>query len=67
MVHAEGARGLPPVEWRDRVLDYVRERGEIRIRGLEHARRECKDRNKWRLFCRGHPLTVGVLRNRRQV
>ncbi len=48
------------------MLEYVRERGERIMRGLEHARRECKDRNKWRLFCHGHTLTGGVLRNRHQ-
>ncbi len=48
-------------------IEYVRERGERRIKGLEHARRECKDRNKWRLLCHGHPLTGGVLRNRCQI
>ncbi len=48
----------------DRVLEYMRERGERRMRELEHARREHKDRNKWRLFCRGHPLTGRHLRDR---
>ncbi len=67
MIDEMGPRGLPPVKWGNRVLEYVRERGERRMRGLEHARRECKDRNNWRLFCRGHPLTGGVLRNRRQI
>lgn len=49
-------RGRPPVKWEDRMLKYVRERSKKSVRGLEDARRECKDRNKWRLFCRGHPL-----------
>ncbi len=57
MVDVVGARGRPSVKWGDRVLEHVRKRGERRVRGLEHARRECKDRNKWRLFCHGHPLT----------
>ncbi len=57
VVNVVGARGRPPVKWGDRVLENsVKEREERRMRGLEHARRECKDRNKWRLFCRGHPL-----------
>ncbi len=55
MVDVVGARGRPP----DRVLVYVREREERRMKGLEHAWRECKDRNKWRLFCCAHPLTGG--------
>ncbi len=61
MVDVVGARGLPPVKWGDRVLEYVRQRGERRMRGLEHASRECKDRNKWRHFCRGHPLIGKIL------
>ena len=52
----EEVRGRPPVKWEDRVIEYVNERGEGRIRGLENAREECKNREKWRLFCRGHPL-----------
>ncbi len=28
MVDVVGARGQPPVKWGDRVLEYVRERGE---------------------------------------
>ncbi len=60
MVDAVGERGRPPVKWQDRVLEYVRERGERRMRRLEHARRECKDRNKWRLFCNDHHV-IGEL------
>ncbi len=67
MVDVEGARGRPPVKCWDRVLEYVRERRERRMRGSEHARRKCNDRNKWRLFCHGHPLTRRVLRNRCQI
>ncbi len=66
IVDAVGARGRPSVKQADRVLEYVRERVERRMRGLQHARRECMDRNKWRLFCRGHPL-VGVHRNSHQI
>ncbi len=44
------------MKWRDRVQEYVRERGEGSLRNLEQARRECQDREKWKLFCRGHPL-----------
>ncbi len=50
------ARGRPPVKWRDRVQEYVRERGERSLRSFEQARRECLDRESWKLFCRGHPL-----------
>ncbi len=31
-------RGRPPVKWRDRVQEYVRERGEGPLRSLEQAR-----------------------------
>ncbi len=58
-------RGRPPVKWRDRVQEYVRERGEGSLRNLEQARRGCQNREKWKLFCRGHPL-VGVPRSRHQ-
>ncbi len=45
--------------------EYVRERGEGSLRNLEQARRECQDRERWKIFCRGHPL-VWALRSRRQ-
>ncbi len=35
------------------------------LRNLEQARRECQDRERWKLFCHGHPL-VGAPRSRRQ-
>ncbi len=43
-------RGRPPVNWRDRVQEYDRERGEGSLRNLEQARRECQDRERWKLF-----------------
>ncbi len=58
-------RGRPPVKWRDRVQEYVRERGEGSLSNFEQARRECQDRDRWKLFCRGHPL-VGAPGSRRQ-
>ncbi len=57
--------GQPLVKWRDRVQEYVRERGEGSLRKLEQARRERQDRERWKLFCHGHPL-VGAPRSRRQ-
>ncbi len=36
--------------------EYVRERGERSVRNLEQARGECQGRERWKLFCRGHPL-----------
>ncbi len=56
-------RGRPPVKWRDSVQEYVRERGESSVRNFEQLRRECLNRERWKLFCRGHPL-VGVPRSR---
>jgi len=47
-------RGRPPVKWINRVDEYWRERDDRR--GLDHAVRECRNRERWRLFCRGHPL-----------
>ncbi len=41
-------RGRPPVKWRDRVQEYVRERGEGSLRNLEQARRVCQDRERWK-------------------
>ncbi len=52
------------VKWRDRVQEYVRERGERSLRNLEQVRGECQDRERWKLFCHGHPL-VGAPRSRR--
>ncbi len=52
-----------PVKWRDRVQEYVRERGEGSLRNLEQARGECQDRERWKIFCLGHPL-VGAPRSR---
>ncbi len=64
-IEGGNVRGRPPVKWRDRVQEYVRERGEGSLRNLEQARRECENRERWKLFCRGHPL-VGAPRSRRQ-
>ncbi len=50
------SRGRPPVRWRDRVKEYMCERGATRGGGPDQARRERLDRERWRLFCLGHPL-----------
>ncbi len=56
-IEGGNVRGRPPVKWRDRVQKYVRERAEGSLTNLEQAaRRECQDRERWKLFCRGHPL-----------
>ncbi len=67
MSETEGGnvRGRPPVKLRDRVQEYVRERGGGSLRNLEQARGECLDRERWKLFCHGHPL-VGAPRSRCQ-
>ncbi len=62
-IEGGNVRGRPPVKWRDRVQEYVRERGEGSLRNLEQARRECQERERWKLFCPGHPL-VGAPRSR---
>ncbi len=58
-------RGRPLGRWKDRVKEYVGERG-VRGNGLEWARRKCMDRERWRAVCRGHPLT-GRFRRKRGV
>ncbi len=58
-------RGRPLVKRKDRVQEYVRERGEGSLRNLEQAKGKCQDRERWKLFCRGHPL-VGAPRSRCQ-
>ncbi len=63
-IEGGNVRGRPPVKWRDRMLKCVRERGRGSLRNLEQARRECQDREGWKLFCCGHPL-VGAPRSRR--
>ncbi len=55
-IEGGNVRGQPPVKWRGRVQEFVRERGEGSLRNLEQAERECQDRERWKLFCRGHPL-----------
>ncbi len=50
------SKGRPPGRWRGRVKEYICERGATRGGKLDQARRECLDRESWRLFCCGHPL-----------
>ncbi len=45
-----GVRGIPPMKWEDRVLEYLRERKDRRLIGVENTRVECMDRRKWRLL-----------------
>ncbi len=62
-IEGGNVRGRPPVKWWGRVQEYVREKGGGSLRNLEQARRECQDRERWKLFCHGHPL-VGAPRSR---
>ncbi len=50
-VEGPNRRGRPLGRWEDRVKEYVSERG-VRGNGLEWARRECMDRERWRSVCR---------------
>ena len=49
---ASRRRGRPVVRWKEYMHERVADRGG----GIELARRECVDREKWRLFCHGHYL-----------
>ncbi len=44
-------------KWRDRVQEYVRERGEGSLRNLEQARRVCQDRERWKKKKKKSPVT----------
>uniref|UniRef100_UPI003EBCFB39 hypothetical protein n=1 Tax=Klebsiella pneumoniae TaxID=573 RepID=UPI003EBCFB39 len=66
IVEGRGIRGRPPASWDSRVEEYLRERGVNGVRGMREVKEKCKDRNSWRLFCRGHPLR-GTLRRGRGV
>ncbi len=50
------SRGKSRGGWRDRVKEYMCERGAARGERLDQAKRECLDRERWRLFCCGHTL-----------
>ncbi len=53
-VEGTNRRGRPLGRWKDKVREYVSERG-ARGNRLEWARRECMDGERWRSVCRGHP------------
>ena len=50
-------RGRPLGRWKDKVKKC--ERGDSRGGGPDRAKKDCLDRERWRLFCRGHPLGGG--------
>ena len=49
-------RGKPVVRWKDRVKEYMHEKVTNRGEDVTLARRDCEDRERWRLFYHGHPL-----------
>ncbi len=56
--------GRPLGRWKDRVDEYLGERG-INGRGtLAEARKECWDRKRWKIFCSGHLLRGRLQRER---
>ncbi len=64
-VEGPNRRGRPLGRCENMVKEYVSERG-VRGNGLEWARRECIDRERWRSVCRGH-LLGGRFRRKRGV
>ncbi len=56
-VEGPNRRGRPLGRWEGKVKEYVSERG-MRGNGLEWARREYMDRERWRSICHSHPLWV---------
>ncbi len=62
-VEGTNRRGRLLGRWEDRVKEYVSERG-VRGNGLEWARRECMDRERWRSVCCDHPLEGRFQRER---
>ncbi len=59
-VEGSSRRGSPLGRWEDSVKEYMSERG-VRGNGLEWARRECMDRERWRSVCHGPPPPWGTL------
>ncbi len=49
-------RGISLGRWKDRVKECLGERGRNGRGVLEEARRECRDRERWTLFCHSHLL-----------
>ena len=50
------SRGRPPGRWRDRVKEYTCKRGATGGVGLNQARMECSDRERWRFSAIVIPL-----------
>ncbi len=54
-VEGPNKRGRSLGRWEDKVKEYVSDR-EARGNGLEWAKRECMDRERWISVCCGYPL-----------
>ncbi len=52
-VEGPNRRERPLGRWKDKMKEYVSERG-VRGNGLERARRKYMDRERWRSFCHGY-------------
>ena len=50
------SRRKPVLRWKDKLKEYMHASVADKEEGIELARRECWNRESWRLFCRGHPL-----------
>ena len=48
--------GRPVVRRKDMVKEYMHQSSAYRGEGIEQVRKESLDRERWRLFCHGHPL-----------
>ncbi len=53
-IEGGGIRERPPVKQINRVSEYWSER--VGSSMIECAEKECQNRERWRLFCCGHPL-----------
>ncbi len=62
-VEGPSRREGPLGRWEDGAKEYVSERG-VRGSGLEWARWECMDRERWRSICHGRPLVGRFQRER---
>ncbi len=54
-VEGPDRRARPLGRWEDKVKKYVSER-RARGNGLEWARRDCMDKERWKFIYCGHPL-----------
>ncbi len=64
-VEGTNSRRRPLGRWGDRVKESVSERG-VMGNGLECARRECMNRERWRSVFHGHPPWVTLLEGARR-